>query len=83
MAGDGATPDHETFHAKPKIEFHHEGTKDAKKSKKKNWSLSFLRALRAFVVNAFVCFTLILSHSVGRRSIPTGPPPALVGRDAP
>jgi hypothetical protein len=43
---------------KPKIEFHHEGTKDAKKGKK-NGVLSFLRALRAFVVNAFVCFTLM------------------------
>jgi hypothetical protein len=38
-------------------EYHHEGTKDTKKGKKKGF-LSFLRALRAFVVNAFVSFTL-------------------------
>jgi hypothetical protein len=53
MAQDTATPDHEIVSAKPNIESHHEGTKDAKKGRK-NWFLSFLRALRAFVVNAFV-----------------------------
>jgi hypothetical protein len=36
MARDTATPDHEMFRAKPNTEFHHEGTKDAKKGKK-NW----------------------------------------------